>query len=65
MSDIIRQFWNLSASQRRKICKDLGILPQDESLAETQRYELAFKNAKDADKVHKLVKEIRRVAGTT
>ena len=63
MSDIVRLFWYLSASQRRKICKDLGILPEDESLTETQRYELAFKNAKDADKVDKLVAEIQKAAG--
>lgn len=63
-NDIVRQFWSLSASQRRKICGDLGILPKDESLSETQRYEWAFLKAKDADKVDQLIEEIRKAAGT-
>lgn len=46
--DIVFRFWALTASQRRKIMQDLGLLdPDDDKLTETARYRRAFERAQE------------------
>ena len=60
--DLVGKFWELTPSQRRKICVDLGLSePIDEHFPESQRYQYVFKRAAKRGLTDKLEEAVREV----
>jgi hypothetical protein len=58
---LVSRFWDLSSSQRRKICLDLGLLSESEILLpESDRYKRALMRVGDREKLDELAREIAK-----
>lgn len=55
----MKKFWNLSVSQRRKVCAQCGLLDDhSETMSEPERYLRAFNYARQVGKYDDLVETI-------
>lgn len=60
--DIVFHFWELTASERRKIMQTLNLLEDDDDkLSEPQRYRRAFKRAQDRGEISAIENSIKEI----